>query len=163
MVDKSVQRHARAGLVGFPNARVVTSPNRGFGYGNNRGLVQASARYNLLLNPDTKNVEGTFGDLIELLDRRPQVGLAGVRQITADGTLWPSIRRFPGVGRAFGEAMCSERWPVHPTWAGERVLDSTAYEREEECDWTSGCHHGEARGAIGGRIARRAVLHYSGA
>lgn len=122
----------------FPQARVVSSPNRGFAYGNNRGMERADARYVLLLNPDTEIAEGTFEDLIALLDARPQVGLAGVRQITADGTLWPTIRRFPSVARALGEAFLSERWPVRPTWAGERALDWDAYEREVECDWTSG-------------------------
>jgi N-acetylglucosaminyl-diphospho-decaprenol L-rhamnosyltransferase len=122
----------------FPQARVVSSPNRGFAYGNNRGLEQADARYLLLLNPDTEIVAGTFGELVDLLDARPQVGLAGVRQVTADGTLWPTIRRFPGVRRAFGEALFSERWPVRPAWAGERVLDQDAYGSERECDWTSG-------------------------
>lgn len=122
----------------FPHARVVSSPNRGFAYGNNRGLEQTSARFALLLNPDTEIVEGTFGDLVDLLDARPQVGLAGVRQVTADGTLWPTIRRFPSATRALGEALFSERWPVHPAWAGERVLDMEAYEQERDCDWTSG-------------------------
>jgi len=122
----------------FPQARVVSSVNRGFGYGNNRGLEQTTARYSLLLNPDTEIVDGTFGELVDLLDARPEVGMAGVRQITADGTLWPTIRRFPSVSRAFGEALFSERWPVHPSWAGERVLDLDAYEREGECDWPVG-------------------------
>jgi GT2 family glycosyltransferase len=122
----------------FPKARVVNSVNRGFAYGNNRGLEQADARYLLLLNPDTEVIDGTFGELVDLLDTRPKVGLVGVRQVTADGTLWPTIRRFPSVSRAFGEALFSERWPVHPSWAGERVLDWDAYEREGECDWTSG-------------------------
>jgi GT2 family glycosyltransferase len=122
----------------FPRARVVSSPNRGFAYGNNRGLEQAHARYLLLLNPDTEIVGGTFGELVQLLDARPEVGLVGVRQFTADGTLWPTIRRFPSVTRALGEALFSEHWPVHPAWAGERVLDRRLYEREVECDWTSG-------------------------
>jgi N-acetylglucosaminyl-diphospho-decaprenol L-rhamnosyltransferase len=122
----------------FPQARVVSSQNRGFAYGNNRGLEQADARYMLLLNPDTEVLEGTFGELIERLDAQPQIGLAGVRQVTADGTLWPTIRRFPNATRALGEALFSERWPVHPTWAGERVLEPAAYEREQDCDWTSG-------------------------
>jgi N-acetylglucosaminyl-diphospho-decaprenol L-rhamnosyltransferase len=122
----------------FPDARVVSSPNRGFAYGNNRGLEQTKARFELLLNPDTEIVEGTFGELVDLLDARPQVGLAGVRQIAADGELWPSMRRFPSVSRALGEALFSERWPVQPAWSGERVLDRRAYEREAECDWTSG-------------------------
>jgi len=136
----------------FPQARVVSSPNHGFAYGNNRGLEQANGRYLLLLNPDTEVIEGTFGDLIELLDARPDVGLAGVRQVTADGTLWPTIRRFPSASRALGEALLSERWPLHPSWAGERVLDSEAYEREQACDWTSGSF----------MLARREALQSAG-
>jgi N-acetylglucosaminyl-diphospho-decaprenol L-rhamnosyltransferase len=136
----------------FPQARVVSSPNRGFAYGNNRGLEQTSARFQLLLNPDTEIVEGEFGELIDLLDARPQVGLAGVRQVTADGELWPTIRRFPSVTRALGEALFSEHWPVSPAWAGERVLDWSAYEREVECDWTSGSF----------MLARREALLSSG-
>lgn len=122
----------------FPAARVLSSVNRGFGYGNNRGLESTSARYVLFLNPDTEVIEGTFGELVTMLDERPTIGLAGARQITADGTLWPTIRRFPSPARALGEALFSERWPVSPAWAGERVLDGEAYDRRTECDWTSG-------------------------
>ncbi len=122
----------------FPAARVVSSPNRGFGYGNNRGFETTNARYALFLNPDTEIVDGTFGELVAMLDKSPRIGLAGARQITADGTLWPTIRRFPDASRALGEALFSERWPVSPAWAGERVLDRGAYERETGCDWTSG-------------------------
>ncbi|HWX88158.1 MAG TPA: glycosyltransferase family 2 protein [Solirubrobacteraceae bacterium] len=122
----------------FPWARVVTSPNRGFAYGNNRGIEHARGRYVLLLNPDTEIAQGSFGELIALLDAEPAIGLAGVRQVTADGNLWPTIRRFPSVSRALGEALFSERWPVRPSWSGERVLDWADYERETDCDWTSG-------------------------
>lgn len=122
----------------FPQVRVVDSRNGGFGYGNNRGLEQTHARYSLLLNPDTEIIEGTFGELIDLLDRQPDVGMAGVRQVTGDGTLYPTIRRFPSVSRAFGEALFSERWPIHPAWSGERVLDWDAYAREGDCDWPVG-------------------------
>lgn len=122
----------------FPAARVVTSCNGGFGYANNRGWESADARYAMFLNPDTEIAEGTFGELVEALDARPTVGLAGVRQVTADGQLYPSMRRFPSAVRALGEALCSERWPLHPAWSGERVIDMAAYEREQECDWTVG-------------------------
>ena len=40
--------------------------------------------------------------------------------------------------RTLGEALCSERWPRRPEWAGERELDPTPYEEELEIDWTSG-------------------------
>lgn len=137
---------------GFPWARVVSSPNNGFGYGNNRGLETTHARYALFLNPDTEIVVGTFGELVELLDARPQIGLIGVRQTAADGTLWPSMRRFPRFTRALGEALFSERWPVTPAWAGERVLNRSLYERECRCDWTSGSF----------MLARRAALESAG-
>jgi GT2 family glycosyltransferase len=122
----------------FPQARVVPSANKGFGHGNNRGLETTSARYVLFLNPDTEILAGTFGELVELMDERPEIGLAGVRQLTPDGELFPTIRRFPSASRALGEALASERWPISPSWSGERVLDLGLYAGEVECDWTSG-------------------------
>jgi GT2 family glycosyltransferase len=122
----------------FPDARVVSSPNRGFAYGNNRGLEHTSARYALLLNPDTVILDGTFAELIATLDAAPELGLAGVRQVDAEGALLPTIRRFPNAARALGEALASERWPRRPHWAGERVLDSDVYTRAHDCDWTAG-------------------------
>src|SRR5262249_33096191 len=49
-----------------------------------------------------------------------------------------TMRRFPNAIRALGEALGSERWPVHPSWSGERVLDPATYADETPCDWTSG-------------------------
>ncbi len=124
----------------FPGARVVDSVNRGFGHGNNRGLETTNARYVLFLNPDTEILAGTFGRLVEMLDERPEVGLVGARQLTPEGDLFPTLRRFPSAGRALGEALACERWPVTPRWAGERILDMGVYARECECDWTSGSY-----------------------
>jgi GT2 family glycosyltransferase len=122
----------------FRRARVVTSENHGFGHANNRGALTCNARYVLFLNPDTELVEGTLADLVAAMDARPTVGLAGVRQVTGDGALYPTIRYFPTVSRALGDALSSERWPVRPSWAGERELDLAIYDREVECDWTVG-------------------------
>jgi GT2 family glycosyltransferase len=122
----------------FPRARVLSSPNLGFAYGNNRGLELTAARHVLLLNPDTEILEGTLAELVALLDASPAVGVAGVRQVDGAGALLPSIRRFPNALRALGEALASERWPLHPAWAGERVLDAAAYARAGDCDWVVG-------------------------
>ena len=136
----------------FPQARVVTSHNGGFGYANNRGWEHANARYGLFLNPDTEIVDGTFGELVDAMDARPGVGLAGVRQIMGDGSLYPSMRRFPNALRAFGEAMRCEQWPTQPAWAGERIIDMDLYDHEQECDWTVGAF----------MIARREALLSAG-
>jgi N-acetylglucosaminyl-diphospho-decaprenol L-rhamnosyltransferase len=123
---------------GFPQARVVDSENMGFAHANNRGAMTCSARYVLFLNPDTEIVAGTFGDVARALDARPDVGMAGVKQLAGDGTLWPTIRYFPSISRALGDALASERWPRRGRWAGERELDLAVYDTEVACDWTSG-------------------------
>ena len=136
----------------FPEARVVRCTNRGFAHANNRGLMTCDARFALFLNPDTEILEGTFEELVGALDARPTVGLAGVRQVTADGELYPTIRRFPNAMRALGEAVGSERFPFRASWMGERELDFTLYDREVDCDWTSGSF----------MIARREALESAG-
>lgn len=122
----------------FPEARIVQCVNRGFGHANNRGYETTSAPYVLFLNPDTEVLEGTFADLVAELEARPDVGVIGARQVTADGELFPTIRRFPTPMRFVGEALASERFPFRPSWLGERELDMTRYDVETECDWVSG-------------------------
>jgi GT2 family glycosyltransferase len=123
----------------FPAARVVPSRNHGFSHANNRGLMTCNSRYVLFLNPDTEIREGTFADMVRMMDARPTVGLVGVRQMTPSGSLDRSIRRFPNALRALGEAVSLERVSERrPRWLGERELDWAYYEREVSCDWTTG-------------------------
>jgi GT2 family glycosyltransferase len=122
----------------FPQAHVVTCSNRGFAHANNCGLQSTAARYSLFLNPDTEVLEGTFQGLVAALDRRPTVGLAGVKQVTPDGELFPTVRRFPNAFRTLAEALGSERLPIRGGWLGERELRLDRYDEELGCDWTSG-------------------------
>lgn len=122
----------------FPDARVVWSRNHGFSHANNRGLMTCNARYVLFLNPDTEILEGTFAELVAMMDERPNVGLIGARQVTGDGRLDSTIRYFPNALRALGDALSAEHLPRRPHWLGEREVDPSSYDREFECDWTSG-------------------------
>jgi GT2 family glycosyltransferase len=122
----------------FPGVRVLRADNRGFAHANNRGMMAGTGRYVLFLNPDTRLLEGSLGSLVAAMDERPDVGLVGVRQVTADGTLWPTMRYFPGISRALGDALGLERFARRPKWAGERELNMALYERETQCDWVSG-------------------------
>ena len=136
----------------FPEARVVASENHGFGHANNRAALTTDARYVVFLNPDTEIRQGSFADLVRRLDVVPSIGLAGVKQITADERLFPTVRRFPNAMRAFWQALGSERFPVRAGWLGERELDLDLYEHEFQCDWTSGSF----------MIARREALASAG-
>ena len=124
----------------FSEARTVWSANHGFGHANNRGLMTCNARYVLFLNPDTEILDGTFAELVHMMDARPSVGLVGCRQIIAGkDSLDMTIRYFPNALRALGDALAAERLARRrPRWLGERELDPRAYEREFACDWTTG-------------------------
>jgi N-acetylglucosaminyl-diphospho-decaprenol L-rhamnosyltransferase len=122
----------------FPGVRAIRCPNHGFGHANNRGLETAQSRYVLFLNPDTEVVEGELGELVAALDARPEVGLAGARQLRPDGSLAPSIRRFPTPARMLAEAVGVERVPLAGAKLGERELEPDRYARVTPCDWTSG-------------------------
>jgi GT2 family glycosyltransferase len=134
----------------FPGARVVTCTNYGFGHANNRGFLTTDSRYVVFLNPDTEIRSGTFEELVAHMDATPELGLAGVKQITADGELFPTIRFFPNAVRAAFEALGSERYPARASWMGERELDLERYEHEVSCDWTSGSFMLARREALAG-------------
>jgi N-acetylglucosaminyl-diphospho-decaprenol L-rhamnosyltransferase len=136
----------------FPDVRLIRCRNGGFGYANNRGLMTCDARYVLFLNPDTEILQGSFGDLVDGLDRRPEVGLIGVRQLDGRDQLDPTIRYFPNALRALGDRFSAERLPRRPRWFGEREIDLALYDYEVECDWTSGSF----------MLARREALESSG-
>lgn len=136
----------------FPAVRAIACENHGFGHANNRGLETADARYVLFLNPDTELLSGSLGELVAALDRRPEVGLAGVRQVDSTGALAPSIRRFPSTANMLAEALGVEKVPGARRVLGERELDPAVYGRETPCDWTSGSF----------MIARREALEHSG-
>src|SRR5689334_9789180 len=111
----------------FACVRTLAVPNRGFAYGNNRGFELTDAPYVLFLNPDTEILEGSFAELLAELERRPEVGLVGVRSQTREGIEWPTIRRFPTVLRMLGESLGSEHLPFRSRSLGERELDPRAY------------------------------------
>jgi GT2 family glycosyltransferase len=71
--------------------------NGGFAFGNNAAIRPALAsddplRYVLMLNPDTVVRPGALGALVEFMDSRPDVGIAGSRLEEPDGT--PQLSSF---------------------------------------------------------------------
>lgn len=118
-----------------PIARRVPVINKGYAHANNVALVTTRARYVLFLNSDTEIVEGTFAELLQAMEVRPEVGMVGVRQLDSEGVLYPTMRRFASPGRILAEALYSEKLAPH---LGQRVLDMELYDRETVCDWTIG-------------------------
>jgi GT2 family glycosyltransferase len=121
----------------LPGVRVLREGNVGFAAANNRGLPHAHGRYVLLLNPDVETVSGTFDELVARLDARLDVGVASVVQNAPDGTLQHSIRRFPSVWLALGEALAAARWTPLRRWREEEPR-AAHYRSEAPADWLVG-------------------------
>ena len=139
VVDNGARRETRTLIESaYPDVRLVVCENRGFGHANNQALDTVDARYVLFLNPDTELLSGTLAEVVATLDARPEIGLAGVRQLDVEGTVCPTMRRFPSVTRAFGDALGLERLPNRPGWLGEREVRLDRYDTEFEDDWTIG-------------------------
>jgi N-acetylglucosaminyl-diphospho-decaprenol L-rhamnosyltransferase len=80
--------------------------NGGFAFGNNAAIRPALAssdppRHLWMLNPDTLVRPGALRSMVEFLDARPDVGLAGSRVENRDGTTQWSKFPFPTVATEF--------------------------------------------------------------
>jgi N-acetylglucosaminyl-diphospho-decaprenol L-rhamnosyltransferase len=96
---------ARALANRVPAARVlVEKANRGYGAGCNRGARETSRPYLLFLNSDAVVRPGAVAALEAALDGNRRAAAAGPRLLNADGSLQPSIRRFPTPWRVLCES-----------------------------------------------------------
>lgn len=117
---------------------VETGANLGFGTGANRGVAATTGEYVLILNPDTVVEPGTVKALAEALDRDAGLGLVGPRMETPDGVLYPSVRRFPELGVAFGHAFLGLVRPANRFTRRYRMLDWDHDRPAADVDWVGG-------------------------
>jgi len=74
---------------------VINTENRGFAAANNQGIEKTRGEYILFLNPDTIVHPCSLDGLIKFMDDNNDVGACGPKLLNSDGTIQPSVRRFP--------------------------------------------------------------------
>jgi N-acetylglucosaminyl-diphospho-decaprenol L-rhamnosyltransferase len=80
----------------FPTVHVLANTsNLGFAIANNLGMAHAKAETVLLLNSDAFICENAIRQGLEVLQRNPQVGIAGLRLDNEDGTFQAGDGSFP--------------------------------------------------------------------
>jgi len=81
-----------------PLAQVIKNGrNLGFSKAVNQGLRNASGRYALLLNPDTRVKNGAIEQLVSFMDGCSNAGVAGAQLLNGDGSKQNSIANFPSL------------------------------------------------------------------
>jgi N-acetylglucosaminyl-diphospho-decaprenol L-rhamnosyltransferase len=124
-----------------PWARVVRAPlNGGFAYGNNLAVRPALAQsdppsFFWILNPDTEVRPGALVRLLEFVEQRPRVGIAGSSFELADGSLWPHAFRFPSIWSEIATAL---RLNFVGRLLSRRVVLLTMGDRPARVDWLPG-------------------------
>lgn len=117
---------------------LVRPDNRGYAAAVNAGLdATRDAAAVLVLNPDLRLGPGSVPALVAA-GREPGVGVAVPQIRTPTGALYPSLRREPTVGRAFGTAVLGGRVAGRFPGLSETVTDRRRYRRRGDVDWATG-------------------------
>ncbi len=80
----------------FPECELIAnSTNRGFAAAVNQGLALVHDGHALLLNPDCRVLPGSLEAAVAALESEQDIGVLGCLLRNEDGSIQPSIRRFP--------------------------------------------------------------------
>lgn len=139
VVDNGSTDLSLVGLKAADPEVVVLAADHNLGYGAaaNRGAARTDAEFLLILNPDAELRAGALAPLLAAFDDDPELGLVGPRLLNADGTLYPTGRRFPSRVDAVGHALLSLVAPNNRFTARYKLLD---WDRAggQRVDWISG-------------------------
>lgn len=80
----------------FPQVQcMANSENVGFAKACNQAIKKSKGKYILLLNPDTILTENSVRESVTFVNATTDAGIVGCRIENYDGSLQPSVRRFP--------------------------------------------------------------------
>ncbi|WP_432986466.1 glycosyltransferase family 2 protein [Dactylosporangium sp. CA-233914] len=124
----------------LPVRSVQTGRNAGYAAAINAGLAAlGEEKYDALwvMNPDVRMRPSTLAILADAL-KEPGRGMTVPKMLNSDGSLQPSLRRMPTVGRALVEAVIGGDRAGRIGKLGELITDPREYERAGEFAWATG-------------------------
>lgn len=81
-----------------PAVRLIENKeNCGFAAANNQALREAKGNYILILNPDTIIKNNAINKALDILSKRPEIGILGPKTYNNDGTIQKTVRRDPTI------------------------------------------------------------------
>ncbi len=118
------------------NIKLIESKkNLGFTGGNNLGMKIAKGRYTLLLNSDTVIHDNVLGEMVNWMNKNPQVGISTCSLKNTDGSLQPTGGFFPTLPKTFAwmffiDDLLPFVKSFHP--------QASFYTQKRELDWVTG-------------------------
>jgi N-acetylglucosaminyl-diphospho-decaprenol L-rhamnosyltransferase len=133
-VDGAPERAAkRAGV-----RLVPMGENLGYGTAANRGIAELGDEYGwvVVVNPDIEWGPGSLDELLAAAGRWPRGGAFGPLIKEPNGTVYPSARQLPSLGKGVGHAVVGRVWRENPWTKAYRQSDAEVVERT--AGWLSG-------------------------
>jgi GT2 family glycosyltransferase len=120
--------------------------NMGFAAAVNQGIKESKGEFVLLLNPDTELRPGSLQTMFGYLRNRREVGVAGGKILNSDGSLQPSVRRFP---TAWDQAVILLKMHnFFPKIVAKYFCEGLNYDVEQEVDQVRGAYFWVSRKLI---------------
>ena len=120
---------------------VENKNNVGFSRASNIGALKAKGKYLLFLNPDTRFISGSLGELVDFYSKEDEAsrpGVVGAKILNSDRTLQLSPRSFPTLARQFYESYFLYRIFKKSRIFGSYFLSWWGHNSQEEVDWVAG-------------------------
>jgi teichuronic acid biosynthesis glycosyltransferase TuaH len=123
----------------FPDVQCIEAEaNLGYAGGINVGRKQAGEYSSLLvLNPDVMLYSGALHEMAAEF-RDPTIGIVVPMVLDFQGHCFPSLRNFPTLTRAIGDALLGSRISRRPSWLSEMIWDEASYSSRHSVDWATG-------------------------
>lgn len=117
---------------------VPMGANLGYGAAANRGTAGLGDEYGwvVVVNPDVEWNAGCLDELLTATARWPRGGAFGPLIREPDGSVYPSARLLPSLGRGVGHALLCRIWPANPFSRAYRQSEAVPVERT--AGWLSG-------------------------
>jgi GT2 family glycosyltransferase len=115
--------------------------NVGYGRGHNWAIQHAAnSRYHLILNPDIVIAPGTISQLINFMDKNPDVGMVCPKVLNEDGSIQPLNKRYPTVFDLFARRFLPKTlhglFEKRLAWYETRDI---GYETTHDVEFMTGC------------------------
>jgi N-acetylglucosaminyl-diphospho-decaprenol L-rhamnosyltransferase len=131
--DDSLERLSAA----YPDVIINHLPNPGYGGGMNRAASHLSNEMLLIINPDAALLADAVATMLQRMDDDPKIGIIGPRTQNTDGSLYPSVRKFPNLVDGIGHATIGLITSNNPFTKRYRMMNSD-HDVCSEVDWVSG-------------------------
>src|SRR5581483_1809416 len=124
--------------------------NEGYARGMNRALAGTDAPVLVALNPDTEPPPKSLAALVTSLRDRPRAALVVPRLCNEDGSLQPSVQRFPSLSLAVVSGFVPKRWQRGALGRRWWLEGAAPHDRTQPIDWAIGAVHVIRREALAG-------------